>query len=127
LYFDRKEYSKALDHLAKIVTIDSSYKYEADTLLIRIFYETGETEAYISKVDSFKRWVNNNKTVISERYRKIFAGMAVYFERLMKLKLEKDEFAAQKMKSEIVDNKGLDNRLWFLEKLKELELRKNFH
>ncbi len=120
LYFEKKEFSKALDALAKAEALDSTYKYEADTLTIRIFYETSETEAYISKVNSFKKWVTNNKTVISERYRNIFKKMSGYFSLLIKLKLEPDEFAAQKMKSEIEENKTLVNRGWFLEKINEL-------
>lgn len=121
LYFDRKEFSNALQHLAKIVTIDPTYKYEADTLTIRIFYETNEAESYISKVESFKRWVSNNKTVLSERYRSIFKEMADYFETLVKLRLEPDEFKLKKMKLQIEANKTLVNRLWFLDKLRELE------
>lgn len=120
MYFDMGEYSKALSFLAKVVHIDSTYKYEADTLIIRIFYETGETEAYISKVDSFKKWVNNNKTVISDRYRKMFKEMADYFSLLIKLKLVPDEYAIKKMKQEITDNKKLVNRQWLLKKISEL-------
>ncbi len=120
LYFDKKEYEMALDRLTKVTTIDSTYKYETDTLVIRIFYETGETESYISKVDSFKKWVNNNRTVISERYREIFKVMAGYFSLLIKFKLQPDEYKIQKMKQEIEENKTLVNRIWFLEKLKEI-------
>ncbi len=122
LYFDKKEYGKAMKFLARISIIDSTYKYEVDTLLIRLYYETGETEAYISKVDAFRKWVNNNKTVISARYRTIFKEMALYFERLMKLRLEPDEFLLQKMRCEIEENKTLVNRLWFLEKLQETRI-----
>lgn len=37
LYFDKKEYETALVCLSKVQPLDSTYKYETDTLIIRIF------------------------------------------------------------------------------------------
>lgn len=120
LNFEMKEYDTAIKELSRVKPLDATYKYEADTLLIRIYFEENQTEAYIDKVKAFKKWVVNNKTKISSRYRVIFTEMAGYFERLIKLKLEPDEYSAGKMKLEIEENKELVNRHWFLEKLAEI-------
>lgn len=117
LLFEMKQYDEAIDSLTRVKPIDATYKYEADTLLIRIYYEQNQTEAYIDKVKAFKKWVGNNKKKLSSRYMVIFAEMAGYFERLIKLKLEPDEYTARRMRQEIEENKELVNRLWFLEKL----------
>ena len=121
LCFDKKEYSSAIEYLSRVKPIDATYKYETDTLMIRIYYEQGEIEAYLDKVKSFKKWVKNNKTKISARYRATFSEMAAYFERLMQLMLEPDEFRLNKMVQEISENKLLVNRLWFLKKLEALK------
>ncbi len=120
LCFDKRDSTAAIDHLSKVKPLDATYKYETDTLMIRIYYELGEIEAYLDKVRSFKKWIKNNKTRISARYRATFAEMAGYFERLMYLKLEPDEFRIKKMIHEISENKKLVNRLWFLKKLEIL-------
>ncbi|HWA06438.1 MAG TPA: hypothetical protein VG961_07810, partial [Ignavibacteria bacterium] len=120
LYFDKKEFSKAIDFLSGVKPLDATYKYETDTLMIRIYYELNETEAYLDKVRSFKKWIKNNKTRISARYQATFSEMAAYFERLMQMKLEPDEFRMKNMIYEISENKLLVNRLWFLEKLDDL-------
>lgn len=121
LCFDKKDYASAIEYLSKVKPLDATYKYETDTLMIRIFYELAETEAYLDKVSSFKKWIKNNKTKISERYRETFSEMAAYFERLMLLKLEPDEFHLNKMVHEISENKLLVNRLWFLQKMEVLK------
>lgn len=120
LCFDKKEYTGAIEYLSKVKPLDATYKYETDTLMIRIYYELGEIESYFDRVKSFKKWIKNNKTKISARYRVTFSEMAVYFERLMQIKLEPDEFRTKKMIQEISENKQLVNRLWFLEKLGSL-------
>lgn len=123
LLFDRKKYDDALSCLSHVKPPDATYKYETDTLVIRIFYEQIEIESYIDKVKAFKKWVKNNNTKISQRYRLIFTEMAGYFERLIHLKLDPDEYRLSRMKQEINDNKTLVNRLWFLEKLEEIEIK----
>lgn len=120
LYFDSKEYDKAIENLAEVKNEDSSYKYETDALLMKIYYEINETEALFSKIDSFKHWIYNNETVISERYRKVFKTMVDCIDKLTKLKLKPDDYSIGVLRKKITDDESLVNRLWMLEKIDEL-------
>ncbi|HEX2788646.1 MAG TPA: hypothetical protein VHP32_12175 [Ignavibacteria bacterium] len=120
LYFDMKQYDKAIINLSKVRNIDSLYKYESDTLLMRIYYETNAAESLFSKIDAFKHWINNNETEISERYRQIFKKMIECFDALSKLRLKPDRFKLKKLKDKIIEEKELVNRNWILEKIEEL-------
>ncbi|MBS1493957.1 MAG: hypothetical protein JST55_10620 [Bacteroidetes bacterium] len=120
LYFDSKNYNKAIESLAKVKNEDSSYKYETDALLMKIYYEIDETEALFSKIDSFRHWINNNETIISDRYRKIFKQMVGCIDKLAKLKLKPDSFNLDKLKKKIIADESIVNRLWMIEKINEL-------
>lgn len=120
LYFDSKQYGKAIEHLAQVKNEDSSYKYETDALLMKIYYEINETEALFSKIDSFRHWINNNENVISERYRKVFKTMVDCIDKITKLKLKPDNFNIEKLRTKITEDESLVNRLWMLEKIDEL-------
>lgn len=121
LKFDEGKFYDALEFLSKVEYLDSSYKYETDTLLMRTFYELNEIESLFSKIDSFRHWINNNETVISKRYREIFKKMVNCFYKLTKLKLNPDGYKLGQLRKVVETDKNLVNRSWILEKIKNIE------
>lgn len=121
LKFDEGKFNEAIEFLSKVEYLDSSYKYETDTLLMRTFYELNEIESLLSKIDSFKHWINNNETIISKRYREIFKKMVNCFYKLTRLKLNPDGFKLGQLKKIVEADKSLVNRSWILEKIKNIE------
>ncbi|CAN5542936.1 hypothetical protein BH10BAC5_BH10BAC5_29350 [soil metagenome] len=120
LYFDMHEYERSIGSLTKVMNEDPSYKYETDSLLMKIYYEIDETEALLSKIDSFRHWINNNGTVISDRYRVMFKTMVDSIDKLVKLKLKPDSYSIEVLKQKIEEDKSLVNRLWMLEKISHI-------
>jgi len=63
LYYARKNYQEAQIHLNQVGFSDIHYSLGAKELLLKIFYENKDTEAFLSLVSSFKIFLKRNKLV----------------------------------------------------------------
>ncbi|HMQ48214.1 MAG TPA: hypothetical protein PKA00_12660 [Saprospiraceae bacterium] len=112
LYFHKKDFKKALEHLNLVEFSDVHYSLDAKATLLKIFYETDEIDAMLSLISSFKIFLKRNKHIaknIRESYMN-FASLLYQIHR--KGKSQKTDL----IKS-IQMTKVLNARSWLLKQL----------
>ncbi|MEN0006803.1 MAG: hypothetical protein AAF798_21795, partial [Bacteroidota bacterium] len=63
LYFQKRDFDKAYDHLNQVEFTDIYYNLGAKVMLLKIYYEKDETEALLSLLKAFKMFLTRNKLV----------------------------------------------------------------
>jgi hypothetical protein len=69
-YFSQKDYARAMPILSRFEAHDAQMPLLAKSMLLRIYYEQGETDALESLLDSFQAYVRRQKDVgyLGEQY-----------------------------------------------------------
>ncbi|MGB0839057.1 MAG: hypothetical protein ACPGXL_02895 [Chitinophagales bacterium] len=117
LFFYQKKYTEAQSLLQHIEFDTVLYSINARSLLLRIYYELDELDAFLSLVDSFKMYLKRNK-LISQNRKEQYLKFVKYTAKLhktprtakAKLRILKEELAA---------NRNTANASWLLEKIEE--------
>lgn len=82
-------------------------------MLIKIYYETQETEALLALLSSFKIYLQRNK-VINQHIREAYHNFLRYTERLLKATPPSTE----KLQHQINQIKILNDRSWLLRQIR---------
>ncbi len=64
--FSERYFEKTLEYLTRVKTIDLVYKVFLKNLLIKTYYELGETELIKNQIDSFRHFLRKNKKLIEK-------------------------------------------------------------
>jgi hypothetical protein len=112
LHYHRQEYDEAFDHLNRVEFSDIHYVLGAKAMLVKIYYETQETEALLALLSSFKIYLQRNK-VISQNIRDAYHNFLRFTERLLKAAPHHTENLRQK----INQTKSLNDRSWLLRQI----------
>ncbi len=115
-YFYKKEYDKAIPLSQKVQFDEMNYGLGARSLLLSIFYELNEFDVLQSILDSFKVFVNRNKSITDER-KKSYLQLIRLTKKLTEL--HNDDTNLLKIKSEIENSQAMSKK-WLLEKVDEL-------
>lgn len=116
MYFHMDEFKKSLECLNKIRYDLFAYKADVKILTMRIFYELSDYEPAYSLLDSFKKFVANNKNV-SVLFRKRYNSFIKHYGRLLKLASGNDSHKLSDYEYEMTKDELLYNRKWFLTKM----------
>jgi len=116
LYFRKKEYNRAMDLLRQVEFKDKLHNLDARRMLLRMYFETGETDALESLLDSFETYIRRQKDLgyHGENYLNL---IRLTRKLLQTPPGEKD--ARKKLTAEIASSKALAEREWLLEKIRE--------
>jgi len=119
LEIERKNYEKALEHLALTKYSNVAEKLRANHMYIKIYYELEMSELFFYNVDSFKRLIRNEPSINRETklLRENFIKFAVI---LFKLKLKENNSSPDEIKNEIMSSRIMGHK-WLIEKINELE------
>jgi ribosome biogenesis GTPase A len=88
VHFARKEHDKALRMLLKVEFNDVYYHLDSKSLLMKVYFELDEYDAFASLVDAFKIYLRRNQT-ISELQKKTYHNFILLINKLMKFKLNR--------------------------------------
>lgn len=69
LFYSKKMYKDAQRVLLLVQFSDVKYHLSANTLLLRIYYESGDTEALLSLIDTFRIYIIRNRKMTVEQKR----------------------------------------------------------
>jgi hypothetical protein len=116
LHFYRREYDLAIPLLQKVQFDEVNYGLGAKSLLLATFYELDEIDALNSFYESFKLFVQRNKSITDER-KKSYLQLIKYTKKLTDVTSSKDHL--QKLKTEIQNSQAMSKK-WLLEKVSEL-------
>lgn len=111
-HFGVKDYDAVLDLLRNSEFRDPLANLDARRMILRIYYEKGETMALESLLDSFRIYMRRHRADTGY-HRESFQNLVGFVRRLMKL--EKNNFVEkQKLREEILATKFLAEREWLL-------------
>jgi hypothetical protein len=119
IHFNKKEYDKALRMLLKVEFNDVYYHLDSKSLLMKVYFEMNEYDAFFSLVDAFKIYLRRNK-FISDFQRETYHNFILLINKLMKIKLRKNDMNWQ-LYDEVHHTKPAADLVWL--KLKANELK----
>jgi hypothetical protein len=120
-YFASKNYDMVLDYLRKFSYKYPQHKLDVKQLILKVYYETEKYESLYSLIDSFKHFLNNNKS-ISDLNKKRYRNLLHYTQQLTSVKLDENKLEVNQLKDEILFSKNellIQDKHWLLEKIKE--------
>ncbi|MEO8210486.1 MAG: hypothetical protein ABI840_07985 [bacterium] len=119
IYFEKKEFSKALDEISKVRYDFYVFKFDVRLFTLKIYYEMNSFESAISLIDTFTHFLNNNKSDL-KNYRNSFFEFLKFLKQLIKIKTGNKKTDKNEIKKEILATERLINKNWLLEKADEL-------
>lgn len=112
LFYHKKDYRGALFHLNQVEFTDIHYSLDAKTMLIKIYYETLETEAFLSLLSSFNIYLRRNK-LISKEIKSAYLNFTAILQQIYSAGKERRKALVEKIKKA----PQLTDRNWLLEQL----------
>ncbi|MBS1516877.1 MAG: hypothetical protein JSS91_02190 [Bacteroidetes bacterium] len=121
VHFAKSEFNKSLEFISKISQNYFDMKYQLKNLMLMIYYELNDYDAFLYSLDTNKHFLNNNKAVDdnSKESANVFLNL---ISKLFKLRENFNDYDYKKLDIEI-SKSFIMQRKWFLEKLKELNLK----
>lgn len=116
LYFYKKRYELAIPLLQKVQFDEVTYGLDAKALLLASYYELDEIDPLYSHIDSFKAFVQRNKSITTDR-KKRYIDLIKFTKNISNTKL--DYKALVKLKEDIKNSQAASKK-WLLEKVDEL-------
>ncbi len=114
----RKNWRKLIGHLVNTEYTEVFQAILSRTLLLLSYYELKETESLTFLLNSFKLYLDREKTLVTQR-KTPYYNLIKYVRILIKY-TSKDNAKLKKLKSEIESTEWIVNKIWLLEKVGEL-------
>lgn len=109
LYYQKKDYETAQIQLIQVQYSDIFYKIDSRVLLLKIYYETYETEALFSLIASFSIFLKRNKQIQASS-KEMYLNFTSLLGQITRTKKDKIPALIEKIKS----TNPLTNRKWLL-------------
>lgn len=116
ILFEKEEYERSLSLVSKIDFEIFTLKYDLRNLLMRIYIELNYMEEAISLIDSYKRFIKNNKNV-SEYYKTLIHNFLKYCKLVLELRLGKEKLDKDEILRELDNENTLNFKLWLRDKI----------
>lgn len=117
-YYSTGEFEKALHSSLSLRLDHFAFKFDIKDLLTMIYYELGDYEGFMYHFDSYKHFLKKNKSV-SANYRKWYEMFNVGVHRLLKIKMNFDEYELNKFEQDVHNGKT-GSKDWFMERINKL-------
>lgn len=118
-HFYQKNYDEVIKILRDVEYEDIFYNTNSKTTLLKTYYETQEYEPLLFLLESFRAYINRNKSIPESR-KILFKNLIKFTKKLANLP-PNSKNALEKLKREVTERKNTINRSWLLEKIEELE------
>lgn len=119
LAMHKKDYSKALEYLAKATYQHINDKWLIKNIYLKIFYETGSYEEFYYTVDSIRHLIKEegswNENLITP-----IRNFITHASKLFRIKQKETDIPVDEVRHEILTSKTI-GRQWLLEKTDEIE------
>lgn len=122
-YFSTKEFTNALEALAKIKDNKNQHALIANKLKMQILYELKDFETLLYIIDSYRHFLKNYCKIFIETNPKINLNFVKYLKRLVDIQSGK-KIKPDELKFEIEREKIITSRNWLMEKAQELIIHK---
>ncbi|NUO03453.1 MAG: hypothetical protein HUU01_22805, partial [Saprospiraceae bacterium] len=118
LYFRKKDYARAMDLLRHVEFRDKLHNLDARRMLLRMYFETGETDALESLLDSFETYIRRQKDL--GYHGENYLNLIRLTRKLLQTPVG-EKLTRKKLTTEIVATKALAEREWLLEKIQDYD------
>ncbi len=122
LSFEKGDYESALEFISLVKYDTFVFKFDARTLILKIYYELNYFEQARFLIDSFRHFILENAS-ISEYIKSVHLNFIKHVNDMIRLKENKKEFDIEKTKEEIKTT-PVRNKEWLYDKINELNLGK---
>jgi len=117
LYFEQKEYGKAMRLLAQVEFNEVIINIRAKAMLLKMYYELSEDDALDALLESMRTYINRKK--ILGYHKTTFTNLIRLTKKLIRIN-PFDAKQREKLRTEILSTNPLTEREWLLEQLNEL-------
>lgn len=118
-HFYKGDYERVISLLHQVEYDDVFYNLDSRSMLLKTYYEQGETEAMLNMADSFRTFIHRKKD-ITAYHREAYLNL-LKFTRLIENTFPQDKVRIAKIKRQIKESSPLADKAWLKEKLAELE------
>ena len=118
-HFYQKNHEEVIKLLRNIEYEDISYNLNSKTILLMTYYETDEFEPLHFLLESFRAYLNRNKTIPDSK-KILYKNLIRLTKKLVNLPPNANK-QLEKLKTEVTENKQVGSRKWLLEKIAELQ------
>jgi hypothetical protein len=126
-YYETKDYKKAIKLLNGVEFTDVYYNLDAKTMLLKIYYELEEEEAFLALAASFKIYLTRNKLINKQNYT-VYNNLLNFTKKAFNLKTSlpyqrNRDFAKKtvQLKQKVETTRNIVNSKWLLEQLSDLK------
>ncbi len=126
LYFEKKDYNAALDHLYEVEFTDAFYHMGAKLIQLKSYYELEETEAFFSLLEASRQYVLRNRQ-LSEYQKQSYGNFLKIASRIQKLAMRKGFLSQEewqqryeKLQQQLEDPSPLASKTWLRRVLEEM-------
>lgn len=113
LYYHQQKYNLAQEHLNELEFSDIFYKHGAKIMLLKIFFEKNETEAFLALGHSYRLLLLREKALAED----LKASYRNFLRFITKLQRTRDKSKLEKMKLEIQQTQRINAKRWLLQQL----------
>lgn len=125
-YYGMGDYEKAVATMLAVELTDVVYYLGSKSLLLKIYYETNESEALYALLEAFRIYLLRNK-VLSKYQRSIYQNLIRFTKRAYKIKQEQDfqttehiNYLVEQLKMDIETHSNIANKAWLVKKIQDL-------
>lgn len=120
LHYYRKEYEEVIPLLSQVEFSDMSYSLQAKALLLITYYELKVIGPLYSFIDSFRTFLNRNKSKMTEERRKNYINLTSFVKKLADV-IPGDAEKIKQLEDELEKSDGIADVQWVKEKIEELK------
>lgn len=122
LYSHQKQYEKVIETLQNVEYSDVMYALSSKVILIRTYYDLGESLSLDSLIDSFRIYIRRNQ-VLSSNLKNEYQNFLNLVRQLTAIDVHNPE-ALAKLKQKVTAASATTPKKWLLEKIGELEQKR---
>jgi len=119
IQFYTKNFHEVISILSTIEYETVIYNLNSKTMLLFSYYEIGEMDALDSLINSFKVYLNRERSISATRKKRY--NQLLSFVKKISTVNPRDKKRIAKIKSQLLDTSGVLNKSWLLEKIEELQ------
>ncbi len=120
MHYYKKDYDEVVVLLSQVEFSDMSYSLQAKALLLGTYYELKEIGPLYSFIDSFRTFLNRNKTKMTEERRKNYINLTSFVKKLADV-IPGDIDKIKQLEDELEKSDGIADVQWVKEKIEELK------
>lgn len=119
IYHSKKDHEKALWYISRVSYQDLYYKLEVRYYTLMIYYELSMFSEAYDHIESYKKFIVNNKH-LNHRLKNKHLAFVKYINELLKIKLSGNIKKLHTIEKNLKNSDNVLNKAWLISKLDEL-------